>query len=99
MKVLSIICGLALLAGIPSGWPYDYYVLLRWLVAASGLYLAYGFYKSNLIAWTFVFGAVSFLFNPLIPIYLSKSNWIPIDFISAILFFLAAYSYKKLGHN
>jgi ABC-type Mn2+/Zn2+ transport system permease subunit len=57
--------------------------------------VAWGFYKSHLPAWAFIFGAVSFLFNPLIPVYLNKSSWIPIDFISAILFFLAAYSTRR----
>jgi len=94
VKALCIVCGIALLLGIPTGWPYGYYTLLRWVVASSSIYIAWNFYKSNLQPWTFIFGAVAFLFNPLIPIYLSKASWIPIDLIGAMLFFVAAYSVK-----
>lgn len=95
MKTLSIICGIALLASIPSWWPYDYYVLLRWFIAGSGAYITYGFYKSNLPAWAFIFGAIVFLFNPIFPVYLNKSSWVMIDLVAAVIFFLAAYSYKE----
>jgi len=95
VKALSIICGIALLAGIPSWWPYDYYVLLRWFIAGSGIYIAYRFYKSNLQTWALIFGAIAFLFNPIFPIYLNKSSWVAIDLITAIPFFVAAYSVKK----
>lgn len=94
-KWLSITSGVALLLAILNGWPYGYYILLRWLVFGTAIYNAIGFYKSNLPGWTFIFGAVAFIFNPTYPIYMAKSSWISIDFLGSILFFLAAYSYKK----
>ena len=95
IKLLCIASGVLLLLAIPSIWPYDFYILLRWFISISSIIVAYGFYKSKLTGWTFVFGAIAFLFNPLIPIYLNKSSWVGIDLICAILFFLAAYSVKK----
>lgn len=95
IKWLSIISGAMLIVAIPSGWPYGYYVLLRWVIFISSIIIANGFYKSGLIAWVFIFGALAFLFNPIAPIYLSKSTWVTFDFIGAILFFLAAYSNKQ----
>lgn len=97
IKWLCIASGVLLLLAIPSGWPYDFYILLRWVISISSIIVAYGFYKSKLTAWTFIFGAVAFLFNPIMPIYLNKSSWILIDFVSAGLFFLAGYSTKKRG--
>ena len=92
MKWLCIISGLLLLLAIPSGWPYDFYILLRWVIFISSIIVAWGFHKSKFTAWAFVFGSVAFLFNPIIPIHLSKSIWVLIDFISVTLFFLAGYS-------
>jgi hypothetical protein len=95
MKYFCIICGILLLLAIPSWWPYGFYTLLRWIISAVSVYVAYGFYKSKLAGWILVFGCIAFIFNPLFPIYLSKSSWVGIDFISSILFFISAYSIKK----
>jgi len=92
IKWLCIAPGILLLLAIPTGWPYDFYILLRWAIFISSIIVAYGFSKSKLTGWTLAFGAIAFLFNPLFPIYLNKSSWVAIDLITAILFFLAAYS-------
>lgn len=85
-----------LVLAVPVGWwPYGYYILLRWVVSISAVIIANGFYKSGLKGWMLVFGAVAFLFNPIVPIYLSKETWVLIDFVSAILFFISAYSIKR----
>lgn len=99
IKWISIIAGVLLILAIPTGWPYDFYIILRWVISVSSAIVAYGFYKSKLQAWTFVFGALVFLFNPILPVYLSKSSWVLIDLIAAILFFIAAYSYKKIHEH
>ena len=95
IKWLSIASGVLLLLGILNGWPYGYYTILRWVVCGTAIFNAIGFSKSKLTGWVLVFGALAFLFNPLLPVYLNKSSWVGIDLISAILFFLAAYSIKE----
>lgn len=95
MKYLCIVCGVLLLIAIPNWLPYGFYILLRWIVCAMSIYVAYGFSKSKLKGWMLIFGAIAFLFNPIFPIYLSKNIWILIDLIAAILFFISAYSVKK----
>ena len=97
IKWLCLISGGLLLLAIPTGWPYGFYILLRWAIFISSIVVAYGFYKSKITAWTFIFGAVAFLFNPIAPIYLSKQTWVTLDFIGAVFFFLAAYSNKRAG--
>ena len=84
-----------LLLAIPTGWPYGFYELLRWIIFISSIVVAWGFYNAKLSAWTFIFGAIAFLFNPIAPIYLNKESWVPIDFIGSVLFFIAAYSLNK----
>ena len=99
IKWLCIASGILLLLGIPYGWPYSYYIFLRWFIFVAAIITAIGFGKSKLTGWAIVFGALAFLFNPIIPVYLNKSSWVLIDFVSAILFFLAAYSVKKETKN
>lgn len=95
LKSWCIIAAILLILAIPSGWPYGFYTFLRFAISITAVIVAWGFYKSHLPAWAFIFGSVAFLFNPLIPIHLSKSSWVPVDLISAVLFFLAAYSVKR----
>jgi hypothetical protein len=95
MKGLCIASGIILLLAIPTGWPYDFYIFLRWAIFISSIATAYSFYKSKLMTWAFVFGAVAFLFNPIASIYLSKSTWVILDFIGAILFFISSNAVKK----
>jgi hypothetical protein len=96
IKWLCIISGGLLLLGIPTGWPYSYYILLRWIISIASIFIAYSFYNSKLQAWALIFGAVAILFNPIVPIYFAKSTWVIFDFIGACLFFIAAFSKKKI---
>jgi len=95
IKWLCIASGILLLLAIPSGWAYDFYILLRWIIFITSLIVANGFHKSNLDGWMLVFGGIAFLFNPIVPVHLSKSSWVLIDFASAILFFIASSSVKR----
>lgn len=95
IKWLCLISGGLLLLAIPTGWPYDFYILLRWAICISSIIVAYNFYASKVQAWALIFGAVAFLFNPIMPIYLSKSTWVVFDFIVAILYFLGADKTKN----
>jgi len=95
IKRLSIASGVLLLLGILNIWPYGYYTILRWVVCGVAILNAIGFSKAKLTGWVLVFVALVFLFNPLFPVYLNKSSWVGIDLISAIIFFLSAYSTKE----
>lgn len=90
MRFLSIFCGILLLIAIPTGWPYDFYIFLRWIIFVASIYLAYILYKSKHTPWTFIFSGIAFLFNPLVPIYLNKTSWVSIDFIASMIFFYAS---------
>lgn len=93
MKNVCIAAGILLLLAMLT-LPYSYYPFLRWVIFLISIYTAHSFYSNKLPAWALIFGAVAFLFNPLLPVYLSKASWIPLDFICSILFFIAGYSQK-----
>lgn len=96
IKLPSIITGVLLFLGILNIWPYGYYIFLRWIVCGVAIINAISFSESKLTGWVLVFGALAFLFNPLIPVYLNKSSWVAIDLISAIVFFLSSNLNKKM---
>lgn len=95
IKWFCIVSGILLLLAIPAWLPSDFYILLRWFIFISSAIVAYNFYTSKLQAWALIFGAVAFLFNPIAPIYLSKSTWVIFDFIGAVLFFFASQATRR----
>lgn len=68
--------------------PYGYYMLLRVIVFVSALYVM----SQNKDEWLYVFIGIGILFNPVLPIYLSKAIWIPIDIVVGILYL---FNYNK----
>lgn len=73
--------------------PYGYYTFLRWVVTAASIYVAYYLSESkDNKLWIFVGLAV--LFNPIAPIYSTKSFWVIVYLISAGLFL--AFSKKQV---
>jgi len=76
-----------LLIAIPPVWPYGYYTLLRLVVCGASIYAL--FYLPRIspgIAVGLVLTAL--LFNPIIPVHLSKPIWIPIDISVAVFLFI-----------
>jgi hypothetical protein len=75
-------------------FPYGFYTFLRMVVSISSGFIIYLNYKEekkitvNIIIFTIIF----LLFNPIIPVHLTKSQWVPIDIITSIIFI---YSYFK----
>jgi len=69
--------------------PYGYFTFLRWVVFMSACLVAWVAWESEVQPATFVFAAVAILFNPLVPVYLGKSTWAPIDVVCAVLFALS----------
>ena len=93
-KTIATIVGfLLLIAIIPL--PYGYYTFLRLMVFGGGLFLAYQLYEQRLHSWSVVMAVLAVLFNPLIPFYLSREAWLPIDLVSAFLLFYVGHHVSK----
>ena len=68
--------------------PYGYYQLLRLAVTAVALYIAWSEYQASngMTGWALAFGLCALLFNPLIPVHLSRESWFVIDLAVAGIF-------------
>ena len=84
-----IILSIFMLFGAIAEWPYGYYTLLRWITCIASILVAFQAFEKNTDWAKVVFIVIAILFNPLVPIYLSRSIWIPLDIITAVLFIYA----------
>lgn len=91
----SIIVMILLLIAIFPIEEYGYYILLRWIVCITAIYIAYFSYETEKIYWTWVMGIIAFIFNPLIPFHLGKDIWIVVDFIAAVIFGTNMFIFKR----
>ncbi len=82
-----------LLLAIPR-LPYGYYTFLRWVVSATALFSVWAAHECKRKSWVFVMGGIAILFNPIIPVHLSKGAWVAIDFCAAIVFFVSMFHIK-----
>jgi predicted membrane protein len=78
-----------MLFGAIAEWPYGYYTLLRWITCITSILVVLKAFEKNIDWAKVVFIVIAILFNPLAPIYLSQSAWIPLDVITAFLFIFA----------
>jgi uncharacterized protein DUF6804 len=70
---------LALIAIAPL--PHGFYTLLRVVVCGASAFLAYRQYeqKKGVDGWALFLGLAAVLFNPLIPVYLTRGIWFFLD--------------------
>ncbi len=93
--VVARIVAAALLFWALDRHPYDYYTILRFVVCGV---TAYGFYQSLEIKksfWSWIFGITALVFNPFIPIHLSRDSWAVIDIIVGILLIASIFFVNK----
>ncbi len=83
------------LLGALAPWPYGYFVFLRWVVCFAALMVAFRAHEIERLWALWTFGLVALLFNPLIPIYLTRELWAPIDLLTAVLFAVAIASLRE----
>jgi hypothetical protein len=83
----SAIASIALLLlAVSGGWPYGFYTLLRVVVCGSASYLAVHSHAQRKSGWSWLMAGTTVLFNPIVPVHLSRARWQPIDFIAAVVF-------------
>ena len=85
LRVALLISIGLLIAAIFPIWPYGYYVFLRLAVSATAACALYALGGSNSIRTVFLV-VVILLFNPVIPVHLSRTSWLPINLGVAVWF-------------
>lgn len=70
-------------------WPYAYYEILRIITCGTAGYAAYSSARTRRDGWVFVFGVIALLFNPFVPVRMTRAAWGIVDPVVAILMLLA----------
>ena len=95
MKYLMYVVGVILFLGIFE-LPYNYYVILRWIVGCSAFFVSYQYFSTKIINLGITYLLIGILFNPFLPVYLSKTTWISLDLICGLIFILGAEKFNSL---
>ena len=74
---------------------YGYFILLRWVVCSSAIYVGYFAYKAKRYQWVWLMGIIAILFNPIEPIHFNKGIWQVIDLIVAGIFLFSILKSKE----
>lgn len=91
---LLLACILLLIAVAPM--PYGYYEFLRisiTIIASINTYNLYNNNNNKIFLYTFI--SIIILYNPIIPVHLSKTIWTPINLITTAFFGLFALFHKN----
>ena len=96
IKRLLLVSIILLILAIPSIWPYGYYVFLRWFVFLTAILGANLSFKLKFYNWGVGMVIIFILFNPIIPVHLTKETWIIFDILTAIIMFIY---YKKIAYQ
>lgn len=93
-NIAIIISVILLFLAMIEGWPYGFFTLLRLVVFGTTAYLSWLAYKSEKQAWTWVFGFIALVFNPLIPLHLGRDLWIVVDLLVALFLIVSIFAFK-----
>jgi len=84
-----------MLVGALAEWPYVYYTFLRIVTCGVAVVTAGFAYEQKRIAVTWLFGFIAVLFNPIVPVHLTREIWAPIDLLTAVLFVVAIFIVRE----
>lgn len=86
-NIALLVASIVLFIALIDGWQYGFFTLLRFAVFSLTAYVAWLSYEASKEQAVWFCCAIAVLFNPFIPIYLSRDIWVVIDFVigSALL--------------
>ncbi len=91
-EILYIVCGLLVLATLPLPF-YGFYTFVRIVAFLTFGYCALTVNRDAWLFWLFI--GLAILFNPFIPIHMTKAVWAVVDISSAIALFLSKDTVSK----
>jgi len=90
----AIVCLVLLWALYPDN-PYGYYVLLRWICCAVFAYLALKALAHKKEGWTWILGVTAAIYNPIIPLHITREIWSVINVITIGIAIASLFSLRS----
>ena len=96
LPLIFLIPGFLLIAAPIISFPYGFYTFLRLSISISAGFIIYLRNKKikKIDTISIIFAVIVILYNPIIPIHLTREIWMPINFISAVVYFYGFYKIK-----
>jgi len=86
--IVGLISSILLILAI-TDLPYGYYTLLRWIITCSSIFYIFISASYNIVSTLILHAIIGILFNPIIPVYLSREIWLPIDIIVGFIYLIS----------
>lgn len=80
-------------------WPYGFYTILRLVTCGTAIYLAWASKELNRKVWAWIMVAIALLFNPFIPIRLTRDVWMYLDMSAALVFGVSVFFIRQSGRQ
>ena len=93
-NIAIIISVILLFLAMIEGWPYGFFTLLRLVVFGTTGYISWLAYKTEQQSWTWIFGFIALVFNPIIPLHLGRDLWMVIDLLVAVFLIISFFVFK-----
>ena len=91
--ISGTVTGLALVAALFSyPWPYSGYTVLRYVVSLNLAFTAWAVYRKTHGTWGDSLAVLALIFNPLVPLHLTREIWVVIDSITISLIAACLYA-------
>ena len=75
--------------------PIGYYTILRLLTCGVCLYAGYEAIQEKQTGWVFVFGGIALVFQPLVPLRMTRETWKYIDVFTALFMIVSIALFKR----
>ena len=79
--------------------PYEYYQILRWVVCGVSAYTAFLASEMALNGWMWLFIVIAIMFNPIVPVHMTRDAWAWIDATVALLIIVSIWKVRPLDEK
>jgi hypothetical protein len=95
MLILFLWAGAAimLVSAAVGRHPYSFYMLLRWICCPIFAYSALTVHAKNRFLWSWIFGALAVLYNPIFRVHLDRITWIGVNWFTVGVIIVAAVAF------
>ena len=96
MFIFFLFPGVLLIVAPLISFPYGFYIFLRLIVSITAAYIIFDTYKNfkGINETIIIFSIIAILYNPIIPVHLTREIWLPINFVTAGIYF---FNFNKIN--
>ena len=93
--IIAKLVAAGVLLGALGRHPYGYYTLLRWVVCGVSAFAAFRATEFKKTGWAWALAIVALIFNPLVPVHLSRETWAFVDVTTAVLILVSVVAIDR----